>query len=95
LNEKIAKSEGREKQIGHAFFMSDGEPISEPEELADRFRQDVLPLLQEYCYDDYSALEKFLGTKFVNAEENSLNTDLINNDTALIEALSDLVNNQD
>ena len=95
LNEKIAKSEGREKQIGHAFFMSDGEPISEPEELADRFKQDVLPLLQEYCYDDYSALEKFLGTKFVNAEENSLNTDLINNDTALIEALSDLVNNQD
>ena len=95
LNEKIAKSEGREKQIGHALFMSDGEPISEPEELADRFRQDVLPLLQEYCYDDYSALEKYLGTKIVNAEENSLNADLINNDTALIEALSDLVNNQD
>ncbi|HOQ68456.1 MAG TPA: AAA family ATPase [Anaerolineaceae bacterium] len=95
LNEKIAKSEGREKQIGHALFMSDGEPISEPEELADRFRQDVLPLLQEYCYDDYSALEKYLGTKIVNAEENSLNADLINNDTALIEALSDLVTNQD
>jgi len=75
--------------------MSDGEPISEPEELADRFRQDVLPLLQEYCYDDYSALEKYLGTKIVNAEENSLNADLINNDTALIEALSDLVTNQD
>ena len=95
LNEKIAKSEGQEKQIGHALFMSDGEPISEPEELADRFRQDVLPLLQEYCYDDYSALEKYLGTKIVNAEENSLNADLINNDTALIEALSDLVTNQD
>lgn len=95
LNSKIAKSEGREKQIGHALFMSDGKPISEPEELADRFRQDVLPLLQEYCYDDYSQLEKYLSSRFVNAEENSLNADLITNDTTLIQALIDLTTNQD
>lgn len=95
LNKKIAQYEGREKQIGHALLMSDGKPISEPEELADRFRQDILPLLQEYCYDDYSALGKYLGTKIVNPEANSLNADLISNDTALIEALMDLVNSRD
>jgi 5-methylcytosine-specific restriction protein B len=95
LNSKIAQHEGREKQIGHALFMSDGVPITEPEELAERFRQDVLPLLQEYCYDDYSALEKYLGSKLVNADSNSLNADLINDDAALIESLIDLVNNQD
>lgn len=95
LNAKIAQVEGREKQIGHALLMVDGEPIAEPEELADRFRQDILPLLQEYCYDDYSALEKYLGKKLVNADANSLNADVINDDSALIEALIELVNNQD
>lgn len=95
LNAKIAQVEGREKQIGHALLMADGEPIAEPEELADRFRQDILPLLQEYCYDDYSALEKYLGKKLVNADANSLNADVINDDAALIEALIELVNDQD
>jgi len=95
LNSKIAEVEGREKQLGHALFMVDGEPITEPEELVDRFRQDVLPLLQEYCYDDYSALEKYLGSKLVNADANSLNANIINDDGALIEALIDLINNQD
>lgn len=95
INEEIAKSEGREKQIGHALLMSEGNPISEPEELADRFRQDILPLLQEYCYDEYAKLVKYLGSKIVNADENSLNADLISNDIALIEALSELVNNKD
>lgn len=95
LNAKIAQVEGRVKQIGHALLMADGELISEPEGLADRFRQDILPLLQAYCYDDYSAPEKYFGEKLVNADANSLNADVINNDGALIEALIELVNNQD
>jgi 5-methylcytosine-specific restriction protein B len=93
INSKIAQVEGREKQIGHALFMANGEPITEPEELADRFRQDILPLLQEYCYDDYSALENYLGSKLVSADANSLNTDVINDNASLLEALIDLANN--
>jgi len=93
INSKIAQVEGREKQIGHALFMANGEPITEPEELADRFRQDILPLLQEYCYDDYSALENYLGSKLVSAGANSLNADVIYDDASLLEALIDLVNN--
>lgn len=92
INAKIAQVEGREKQIGHALFMVNGEPITEPEELADRFRQDILPLLQEYCYDDYSALENYLGSKLVHADDNALNADVINHDASLLEALIDLVN---
>lgn len=92
LNKRIALFEGREKQIGHAYLMSNSEPINDPEELANRFRQDILPLLQEYCYDDYISLEKYLGSKLVDSEENSLNADIVNNDEALIEALIALVN---
>lgn len=92
LNKRIALYEGREKQIGHALLMSNSEPINDPEELANRFRQDILPLLQEYCYDDYVSLEKYIGRKLVDSEANSLNADVINSDEALIKALIDLVN---
>ena len=39
LNERIARKEGREKQIGHSFLMDRDGPISEQEEFARRFRQ--------------------------------------------------------
>jgi 5-methylcytosine-specific restriction enzyme B len=91
LNKRIALYEGREKQIGHALLMSNGEPIKDPEEFAERFRQDILPLLQEYCYEDYASLERYIGSRLVDSENNTLNTDIINNDEALIESLIDLV----
>ena len=65
LNRRIAKTEGREKQIGHSFLLEGDEPITEPDEFARRFRQEILPLLQEYCYDDYSALASYIGAKLV------------------------------
>jgi 5-methylcytosine-specific restriction enzyme B len=66
LNRRIAKTEGREKQIGHSFLLEDGEPITDADEFARRFRQEILPLLQEYCYDDYTALASYIGSKLVD-----------------------------
>lgn len=94
LNLKIAQTEGREKQIGHALLMRDGSPIEEPEEFCNCFRQDILPLLQEYCYDDFSILEKYLGGNLVDLERNELKFDCINDDNSLIEALVELVKSQ-
>ena len=54
LNGLIAKNVGREKQVGHSFFLVDDEPVTDVEEFAKRFRYEVIPLLQEYCYEDYS-----------------------------------------
>jgi 5-methylcytosine-specific restriction enzyme B len=92
LNQRIAESEGREKQIGHAFFLEHGQPVNEPAEFARRFRQEVLPLLQEYCYEDYSTLASYLGDHLVNSQAQTLNAEVINNDEALIEALANGIN---
>nr|WP_201443443.1 AAA family ATPase [Pirellula staleyi] len=66
LNRRIAEHAGREKQIGHSFLLEKGQPVSDAEEFARRFRQEILPLLQEYCYDDYEQLTRYLGNGLVD-----------------------------
>ncbi len=65
-------------------------PIDEADEFANRFRREVLPLLQEYCFDDYSALAMILGKKLVDEESQELRMDQINDTDLLIEALGNL-----
>ena len=89
---RIAETESREKQIGHAYFLDGEQPISEPEEFSRRFRQEILPLLQEYCYDDYSELAHYLGNQLVNTQEQSLNLDTLNDSDRLVEALATVIN---
>jgi 5-methylcytosine-specific restriction enzyme B len=88
LNARIMRREGREKQIGHAFLMDNGGPIRDSETLGRALRQDVIPLLQEYCYDDYGILREYLGDRIVNATQLSLNMDVVDDDDALLEALA-------
>lgn len=89
LNRRVAKTEGREKQIGHSFLLEGASPVADAEEFARRFRQEILPLLQEYCYEDYGALAGYIGTKIVNREANTLDVDCLNDHDALIEALAE------
>ena len=91
LNARIAKRVGREKQLGHSYFLDSGQPVTDPDQFAQRFRQEILPVLQEYCYDDYAALAQYLGSKLVNAEQQALNDDILNDPAGLIAALAELV----
>jgi 5-methylcytosine-specific restriction protein B len=91
LNASIAKRVGREKQLGHSYFLDSGQPVTDPDQFAQRFQQEILPVLQEYCYDDYGALAQYLGSKLVNAEEQKLNEDILNDPSGLIAALAELV----
>lgn len=88
LNRRIAEREGREKQIGHSYLMDRGEAISTPEDFAQRFRQDILPLLQEYCYDSYAELASYVGEELVDQEAQKLDTEKLRDPDALIEALA-------
>jgi 5-methylcytosine-specific restriction protein B len=88
LNERIARNLGREKQIGHAYFMDGDQPLSEPSEFARCFRQEVLPMLQEYCYDDYGALASYVGSELVDATAQRLRSDVVRDDERLIAALA-------
>ncbi|GJF12707.1 hypothetical protein NGTWS0302_02470 [Mycolicibacterium cyprinidarum] len=62
LNHDIRERFGRDKQIGHSLFFQNGQIIDTPEDFAAMFRYELLPLLQEYLFDDYRALAELLGT---------------------------------
>ncbi len=89
LNRRIARKEGREKQIGHSFLMDGDNPITEQEEFARRFRQEILPLLQEYCYEDYRVLADYIGEKLVKQDAQMLDEEVLNDDDSLVAALEE------
>ena len=72
LNRRIVAKLGRERQVGHSFFLTGGRAISEESELAAVVRTEVLPLLQEYAYDDYPLLAEFLGKAIIDIEHHTL-----------------------
>ena len=88
LNQRIAKFEGREKQVGHSYLLVDGQPVDEVEEFAARFREEILPLLQEYCYDDYATLAKFIGSELVDADAGTLDAEKVDDAEQLVAALA-------
>jgi 5-methylcytosine-specific restriction protein B len=61
LNQRIRQQFGREKQIGHAMFFHEGGIVDTPESFASMFHYELLPLLQEYLYEDYTELGNLLG----------------------------------
>lgn len=89
LNQRIAKEAGRERQIGHSFFLKDGQPVSDEEEFADIFRDEIVPLLQEYAVDDYDELAEYLGPKIVDRQALTLDTAVLSDSTRLLEALEE------
>jgi 5-methylcytosine-specific restriction protein B len=89
LNRRIAREAGREKQIGHSFFLKDGQPITDEEEFAAIFRDEIVPLLQEYAVDDYDTLAEYLGPKIVNRDDLSLDAAVLSDSSQLLEALEE------
>ena len=66
MNERIALLMDREHQIGHTYLLE----VESIEDLADRFRNRIFPLLQEYFYDDWRRIDAVLGANaFVKARE--------------------------
>ena len=88
LNQRISKTEGREKQLGHALLMESGEVITNLSEFCQVFRQEILPLLQEYCFDDYNILAGYIGNELIDVEAQEFKRELLDDDEALVEALS-------
>jgi 5-methylcytosine-specific restriction protein B len=65
LNRRIRAQlgdEGRNLQVGHAYFMQKGQPITALQGIAEILCEDIWPLLQEYCYEDPRALAAILAS---------------------------------
>ena len=64
INKRIQALLSREHVIGHAYFMPllDKEDEDERHELAKQiFKNKIIPLLQEYFFDDWDSIRKVLG----------------------------------
>jgi 5-methylcytosine-specific restriction protein B len=79
--------EGREKQIGHSFLMDGDQPIAEAGVFAARFRHEILPLLQEYAFEDYRELVTYLGPALVDVDEQRVVPEKLEDPSELLGAL--------
>ena len=68
MNERMESLLGREHMLGHAYFMQDGEPISDEESFSRVIMNKVLPQLQEYFFDDYEQIQNILGNEVIEKE---------------------------
>jgi 5-methylcytosine-specific restriction protein B len=89
LNHRIARTAGREKQIGHSFFLDGGQPVTDPAEFTQIFRSEIVPMLQEYASDDFGELSEYLGPGLVDEENFALRVDVLGDPSRLVEALEE------
>lgn len=92
LNQRILQFVGRDArnlQIGHAYFLDNGKPITELSKFARVLREDIIPLLEEYCYEDYGALRRILGTALIDENSQTIRQELFEpgSESDLIQAL--------
>lgn len=64
LNTRIETHLDREHTIGHAYFIN----CKTIADIAAAFRNKIIPLLQEYFFDDYALIQEVLGKKIIDAE---------------------------
>jgi 5-methylcytosine-specific restriction protein B len=92
LNKRVVRHAGRDArhlQIGHAYLMTEGKPIRDVGRFAEVLRDDIIPLLEEYCYESYEALAEILGDQIVDRDRRRVRETLFehNRETELIDAI--------
>lgn len=68
--------DGRNLQIGHAYLMENNQPVVDFSRFVRILAEDIVPLLEEYCYEDYAVLAKILGPGLVDEKEQRIREDL-------------------
>lgn len=72
LNRRIVQNigrDGRSLQIGHSYLLTPAGAVRDIGRFIEILRDDILPLLEEYCYEDFDALERILGSTLVKRGE--------------------------
>lgn len=100
LNRRVCEHLGRDArnlQVGHAYLMHGGAPLRDIDQFRRVLRDDIVPLLAEYCYDRPAALPQILGKLLWNDTESRVRDDLFDSGreedlmAALREPCQDLV----
>ena len=66
----------RNLQVGHSFLMEAGKPVKDAVRFFRVVRDEIIPLLEEYCYEDYDALHAVLGGGLVDLMSRAIRHDL-------------------
>lgn len=69
INQRIEALYDRDHTIGHAFFMG----VESKSDLARVFRQNILPLLEEYFFEDWEKISQVLGKSNIYREKDFSN----------------------
>jgi 5-methylcytosine-specific restriction enzyme B len=66
------------------------QPITSLADFARVLRDDIIPLLEEYCYDDFGTLRDILGSEVIDAEIGRIREEIFapNREEDLVQALS-------
>ena len=89
LNQRLRqhlKRDARNLQVGHSYLM----PIQSPAEFGRVVRDEIIPLLEEYCYDDFDTLRSILGEALVDVSRGQVKSGVFDpsRENDLLEALS-------
>ena len=79
LNDRIREHLGRDSrnlQIGHAYLLQDGKPVTEFPRFVRILAEDIIPLLEEYCYENYGTLTQILGKDLVDESKQRIREEL-------------------
>lgn len=89
INKRIEFLYDREKTIGHAFFLTDEEQTSPDEgqtslditKLKSIFQNKIIPLLQEYFYNDYAQIQAVLNcNKMIEGKKETIKNLFVENE---------------
>lgn len=69
LNKIICAIKNLDYEIGHSYFMKIPETDTENQELKNVFINQILPLLEEYFFNDWEALATIIGRDSIKIEE--------------------------
>ena len=72
MNERITARLDREHQIGHTYLIG----VKTLDDLAEAFQRRIMPLLQEYFYDDWSKIRTVLGNNPFICEVSTTNSEV-------------------
>jgi len=92
LNRRICDHVGRDArnlQIGHSYLLQGGRPLKDFTTFKRALRDDIIPLLEEYCYKEFSVLQSILGNGLLDAENRRVKHELFDEgrDAELVQAL--------
>ncbi len=92
INRSVRQKVGRDArnlQIGHSYLLDGEHPIAEFSRFVQVLRDEIIPLLEDYCYEDYAALGDILGTGLVDTVNQAVRSELFedSNRSDLVQAL--------